>query len=67
MVEHWQGEMRQKFELHDDIITRDLLERYPRAKPFDERDLMIARLGPQLRLRLVSGYLDGERAGPAGI
>ena len=66
MVEQWQGEMRQKFHLHLDIITRGLLERYPRGNPFDERDLMIARLGPQLRLRIVSGYLNGSRAGPAG-
>ena len=44
LVEQWQDELWQKFALHFEILTRDMLEAARSGNPFAERPLLIARL-----------------------
>ena len=44
LVEQWQDEMREKFGLAFDIFGRDLVEASRSGNPFDERDLIVARV-----------------------
>ena len=44
LVEQWQDELREKFGLRFDILTRDQVEAAHNANPFTERNLLIARL-----------------------
>ena len=44
LVEQWQDELREKFGLRFDILTRDQVEVAHNANPFTERNLLIARL-----------------------
>ena len=44
LVEQWQDELRQKFGLPFDILTRDQVEAARTGNPFAERNLLIARL-----------------------
>ncbi len=57
LVEQWQDELREKFGLPFDILTRDQVEAAHTANPFAERRLLIARLdvlsrNPDLQSRL---------------
>ena len=44
LVEQWQDELREKFGLRFDILTREQVEAAHNANPFAERNLLIARL-----------------------
>ena len=44
LVEQWQDELWQKFALHFDILTRDMIEGARSGNPFAERPMLIARL-----------------------
>src|ERR1022692_1415599 len=44
LVEQWQDELWQKFGLHFEILTRDMIEAARSGNPFAERPLLIARL-----------------------
>lgn len=44
LVEQWQDEMGEKFGLKFDLFGRDLVEASRSGNPFDERDLLIARV-----------------------
>ena len=44
LVEQWQEEMREKFGLTFTLFSRELVEQSPSGNPFDEIDLLIARL-----------------------
>jgi superfamily II DNA or RNA helicase len=44
LVEQWQDELWQKFALHFEILTRDMIEAARSGNPFAERPLLIARL-----------------------
>ena len=44
LVEQWQDELGEKFGLEFDILTRDMIESSRSGNPFDDRELLIARL-----------------------
>jgi superfamily II DNA or RNA helicase len=44
LVEQWQDELAEKFDLHFDILTRDQIEASRTGNPFEEKKLLIARL-----------------------
>src|SRR5690606_21273837 len=44
LVEQWQDELWQKFQLPFDILSRDMVEAARTGNPFTERRLLIARL-----------------------
>jgi superfamily II DNA or RNA helicase len=44
LVDQWQDELDQKFQLNFEILTRDMLEASRSGNPFLEKDLLIARL-----------------------
>ena len=44
IVEQWQDELSEKFDLGFDILTRDQIEAARTGNPFTERNLLIARL-----------------------
>ncbi|MHB1534446.1 MAG: DEAD/DEAH box helicase, partial [Acidimicrobiales bacterium] len=44
LVVQWQDELRERFALHFDILTRDSIEAAPTADPVAEHDLLYARL-----------------------
>lgn len=44
LVERWQDEMRSKFGLDFTLFSRQLIEQSPSGNPFDDTDLLIARL-----------------------
>jgi SNF2 family DNA or RNA helicase len=44
LVEQWQDELWQKFDLNFEILTKDMIEAARSGNPFGERPLLIARL-----------------------
>ena len=44
LVEQWQDELGQKFNLEFDILTRDMIETSRSGNPFDDRSRLIVRL-----------------------
>jgi superfamily II DNA or RNA helicase len=44
LVEQWQDELGEKFNLEFDILGRDMIENSRSGNPFDDRDFLIARL-----------------------
>jgi superfamily II DNA or RNA helicase len=44
LVEQWQEELADKFDLRFDILSRDMVEAARTGNPFQERNLLIARL-----------------------
>lgn len=44
LVEQWQDELGQKFNLEFDILTRDMIETSRSGNPFSDRDRLIVRL-----------------------
>ncbi len=44
LVEQWQDELGQKFNLEFDILTRDMVETSRSGNPFNDRDRLIVRL-----------------------
>ncbi len=48
LVEQWQEELYDKFDLRFDILSRDMVEAARTGNPFQERKLLIARTRPAL-------------------
>src|ERR1700724_3191407 len=44
LVEQWQDELGQKFDLEFDILTRDMIETSRSGNPFEDRNRLIVRL-----------------------
>jgi superfamily II DNA or RNA helicase len=44
LVEQWQDELGEKFNLEFDILSRDMIETSRSGNPFNDRDFLIARL-----------------------
>lgn len=44
LVDQWQDELADRFNLHFEILTRDMIEATRSHNPFAERPLLIARL-----------------------
>jgi superfamily II DNA or RNA helicase len=63
LVEQWQDELNEKFNLRFDILSRDMVEAAATGNPFNERHLLIARLdqlsrNDDLRARLAASEWD---------
>ncbi len=63
LVEQWQDELNEKFNLRFDILSRDMVEAAVTGNPFTERNLLIARLdqlsrNDELRARLAASDWD---------
>ncbi len=63
LVEQWQDELNDKFSLRFDILSRDMVEAAVTGNPFNERNLLIARLdqlsrSEELRTRLAASEWD---------
>lgn len=60
LVEQWQDELGQKFNLEFDILSRDMIENSRSGNPFEDRDRLIVRLdvlarNEELQNKLVNG------------
>src|SRR5260221_9132081 len=44
ITEQWQDELHEKFDLEFDLLTRDMMEAARTGNPFEQKNLMIARL-----------------------
>ncbi|HVG61283.1 MAG TPA: helicase-related protein, partial [Hyalangium sp.] len=44
LTEQWQDELHEKFDLDFDLLTRDMIEASRTANPFEQKNLLIARL-----------------------
>ena len=44
LTEQWQDELKEKFDLQFDLLTRDLINSTGLGNPFDEKSLLIARM-----------------------
>lgn len=60
LVEQWQDELGQKFNLEFDILTRDMIETSRSGNPFEDRNRLIVRLdvlarNEELQNKLLSG------------
>lgn len=58
LVEQWQEELYDKFELRFDILSRDMVEAARTGNPFQERNLLIARLDQLSRSDELQAKLD---------
>lgn len=58
LVEQWQEELYDKFELRFDILSRDMVESARTGNPFLERNLLIARLDQLSRSEDLQAKLD---------
>jgi superfamily II DNA or RNA helicase len=58
LVEQWQEELYDKFELRFDILSRDMVEAARTGNPFLERNLLIARLDQLSRSEDLQAKLD---------
>jgi hypothetical protein len=48
ITEQWQDELHDKFGLDFDLLTRDMIEASRTANPFEQKNLLVARLDPGL-------------------
>ena len=44
LVEQWQDELGEKFKIEFDIYSREMMETSRTGNPFDDRNLLIARM-----------------------
>ena len=58
LVEQWQDELDLKFGLQFDIFTRDMVESTRSGNPFEERNLLIARVDQLARNEELQAKLD---------
>lgn len=63
LVEQWQEELDSKFNLHFDLLSRDMVEAARSGNPFQERNLLIARLdqlsrSEELQAKLIASDWD---------
>lgn len=61
LVEQWQDELGEKFNVEFDILTRDMIENSRSGNPFNDRNLLIARLdvlsrNEELQAKLASSH-----------
>lgn len=63
LVEQWQDELGQKFNLEFDILSRDMIENSRSGNPFSDRDRLIVRLDVLAR----NGKASGEARERAGV
>lgn len=61
LVEQWQDELGQKFNLEFDILTRDMIETSRSGNPFNDRDRLIVRLDVLARNEELQGKLMSAR------
>ncbi|MCY1060709.1 helicase-related protein [Nannocystis sp. SCPEA4] len=61
LTEQWQDELHEKFDLDFDLLTRDMIEASRTANPFEQKNLLIARLDQMSRSDEVQEKL---KAGP---
>ena len=61
LVEQWQDELNDKFQLPFEILTNDKLESARTGNSFDENDLVIARLDKLSRNEDVQAKLEASR------
>lgn len=61
LVEQWQDELGQKFNLEFDILTRDMIETSRSGNPFNDRDRLIVRLDMLARNEELQGKLMSTR------
>ena len=62
LVEQWQDELSEKFELEFDILSRDQVETSRTGNPFEERDRLIVRLDMAARSDELVAKLEASRA-----
>ena len=61
LVEQWQDELSEKFDLDFDIVTRDQIEASRTGNPFEERDRLIVRLDMAARSEELQAKLAAAR------
>jgi len=61
LVEQWQDELSEKFELEFDILSRDQVETSRTGNPFEERDRLIVRLDMAARSDELIAKLEASR------
>ena len=44
LTEQWQDELKEKFDLQFDLLTRDIINSTGLGNPFDEKSFLIARM-----------------------
>lgn len=59
LTEQWQDELHEKFDLDFELLTRDMIEASRTANPFEQRNLLIARLDQLSRNDDVQERLKG--------
>jgi superfamily II DNA or RNA helicase len=62
LVEQWQDELSEKFELDFDILSRDQIESSRTGNPFEERDRLIVRLDMAARSDELVAKLEAARS-----
>jgi len=62
LVEQWQDELSEKFELEFDILSRDQIEASRTGNPFEERDRLIVRLDMAARSDELVAKLEAARS-----
>src|SRR5260370_30807490 len=61
LVEQWQDELKEKFDLDFDIVTRDQIEASRTGNPFEEHDRLIVRLDMAARSDELRAKLEAAR------
>jgi superfamily II DNA or RNA helicase len=61
LVEQWQDELKEKFDLDFDIITREQIEASRTGNPFEEHDRLIVRLDMAARSDELRAKLEAAR------
>ena len=59
LVEQWQDELGEKFNLEFDILSQDMIEHSRSGNPFNDRNLLIARLDVLSRNEVIKDKLIG--------
>ena len=67
LVDQWQDELREKFHLGFEIVTRQMIDASYAGNPFLEKDLLIARLDHLSRNEELLAKLGAERVGPRDL
>lgn len=59
LTEQWQDELHDKFELDFEVLTRDMIEASRTANPFEQKNLLLARLDQLSRNEQIQERLKG--------
>ena len=60
LVEQWQDELREKFGLEFELLTKDLIAADPDGNPFRRHKLLIARMDQLSRSEELKGHINGK-------